>query len=360
MKLTKKLFLLILALLIASACFIGCSGDDNHNDGDDDKNSTSAEIKDDDQNGKGDNTNSILDIILPHEHTYSNGVCTVCGKAEPKPSEGLEYTLNYDGESYSVSGRGSCQDAHIVIPATHDGKPVTTIGKEAFTTNSRGEYHGDKLLTEVTIPDSVTRIEERAFYKCTSLVSITIPNSVTDIGVGVFGDCTSLKYNEYNNGKYLGNSSNPYVVLYEVINRNVSSFGIHENAKTIGSHAVSHCTSLTSIAIPDSVTSIGDHAFWASKSLKSITIPDSVTSIDTSAFSDCSSLTSVTIPDSVTSIGERAFSGCTSLTSINYGGTIEQWNAVDKYVNLGGVLDFSWNARTGDYTIHCTDGDVSK
>ena len=45
-------------------------------------------------------------------------------------------------------------------------------------------------------------------------------------------------------------------------------------------------------------------------------IGNSVTSIGRHAFSGCSGLTSVTIPNSVTSIDESAFSGCSGLTSV--------------------------------------------
>ncbi|MBQ2374896.1 MAG: leucine-rich repeat protein [Alistipes sp.] len=47
-------------------------------------------------------------------------------------------------------------------------------------------------LTTYTIPDSVTRIGDRAFYGCDSLESITIPNSVTMIGGYAFFGCYSL------------------------------------------------------------------------------------------------------------------------------------------------------------------------
>jgi len=38
----------------------------------------------------------------------------------------------------------------------------------------------------VTIPNSVTRIGQYAFYDCSSLTSVTIPNSVKEIGWGAF------------------------------------------------------------------------------------------------------------------------------------------------------------------------------
>ena len=43
-----------------------------------------------------------------------------------------------------------------------------------------------------TIPNSVTSIGEKTFYKCNALTSITIPNSVTIIGNGAFQFCEGL------------------------------------------------------------------------------------------------------------------------------------------------------------------------
>lgn len=85
--------------------------------------------------------------------------------------------------------------------------------------------------------------------------------------------------------------------------------------------------------------------------IKSITIPDSVTSIGYYAFYNCSSLISVTIGNIVTSISAYAFEGCSSLKTITFGGTMAQWEAIKK--------GYEWNYNTGDYTVHCTDGDIT-
>ena len=159
-------------------------------------------------------------------------------------------------------------------------------------------------------PDGVTSIGNRAFSGCTSLTSVLV--------------------NE-NNASY----SSDGVALY---NKDKSLL-------------ITVPGGVTSFVIPDSVTSIGEAAFKSCTNLESITIPDSVTSIGEYAFNLCTSLTSVTIPDSVTSIANRAFSDCTSFTSVHFNGTKTQWEAVHKV---------SWDYKTGDYTIYCTDGNITK
>ena len=44
------------------------------------------------------------------------------------------------------------------------------------------------------IPNSVTTIDNIAFYGCIGLTSIEIPNSVTSVGDGAFRDCTSMTF----------------------------------------------------------------------------------------------------------------------------------------------------------------------
>ena len=193
-------------------------------------------------------------------HNFVNGSCTYCGKKQ-EPSRGLAFTLLNDG-TYEVSGIGSCTDTEIVILSVYNDKPVTSIGNEAF-------------------------------YGCSGLTSITIPDSVTSIGYRAFNGCTSLQFNEYDNGLYLGNDSNPYVALINNKSSGITSCAINENCKVVYCNAFSECSGLTSVTIGNSVTSIGDYAF-----------------------SGCSGLTSVTIGNSVTFIGNYAFSGCYKLVEV--------------------------------------------
>lgn len=124
------------------------------------------------------------------------------------------YDGTYEGLHYNVTDTGEIEiakcnkDAATVvnIPTEIDGKPVTSIGKHAFSgfslteitipdsVASIGEYafYGCTSLTEITIPDSVTSIGGYAFKGCTSLTEITIPNSVVDIGESAFENCTNL------------------------------------------------------------------------------------------------------------------------------------------------------------------------
>ena len=86
----------------------------------------------------------------------------------------------------------------LTIPAmaiscfTYSDKIQTVVITSGDSIVFNAFWFNGKNLTSVTIPDSVTSIDNCAFKDCTSLTSITIPASVTTLGLYVFEGCSSL------------------------------------------------------------------------------------------------------------------------------------------------------------------------
>ncbi len=267
-----------------------------------------------------------------------------------------------------------CKDKEFVIVGNHILLEYAGSGEDVVipdgVTNISYDAFYDSSLTSVTIPNSVTSIEDSAFRDCSRLTSITIPNSVTSIEDSAFMDCSSLtSVTIHNNVTSIGRYA-----FYGC--ESLKNVDIPNSVTSIGEYAFDGCISLKNVNIPDSVTSIGSHSFddtpWLEdqckdkefvivgnhillkyagsgenavipdsvfnigydafaycSSLTSVTIPNSVTNIEDSAFRDCSRLTSVTIPNSVTSIGMHAFEGCSRLTSVTIPNSVTSigWDA---------------------------------
>ncbi len=244
------------------------------------------------------------------------------------------YTYTVSNNEATITYVDASISGEISVPSSLDGYSVVAIEDKSFS------YCSD--LTNITIPDGITRIGKEAFLSCSSLTSITIPDSVTTIGDRAFYNCKELtcvnisdiaSWCKIKFISYFDHSSNPLVYggkLY--LNGNI----------------------VTDLIIPDGVNTISDYAFSSCSSITSVTIPGSVWEIGNDAFYDCASLTNVTIHGSAITIGDGAFRVCTSLESIS----VDDKNLY--YCSVDGVL-FSKNMKTliqypsgktnGPYTI---------
>lgn len=243
----------------------------------------------------------------------------------------VEYYTD-DGLIYQIEGDHAViltyegTDPALVIPNTLLGYPVTEIGSRAFLKN--------EVLTSVVLPDTLEKIGERAFIY-TKLSEITIPDSVTVIEEGAFAWMENLTSVEIPAGvKEL-----PYMVFAN--DWSLSSVTLHEGLEKLGDDVFSSCA-MTEIVLPDTVTEIGEVSFAYNSALQKVTLSKSLTAIPYAAFANtglteltlhegletigicafqyCPNLTSVSIPASVTTIGAGAFQECASLETVTIAG----------------------------------------
>jgi len=171
-----------------------------------------------------------------------------------------------------------------------------------------------ETLAGITIPVSVTSINEDAFIRCVNITAINV-------------DAANSTYSSQDG------------VLY---NKDKTNLFMYPRGKA------------GAFTIPSSVTSILDYAFRSCSNLTDITIPSSVTSIEYGAFSG-SGITSVVIPNSVNQIDHLAFTN-TKLTSVTFQGLIDQKNLGsrghgDWYTAFSGDLEDKYLAGgIGTYT----------
>ncbi len=333
----------------------------------------------------------------------------------------ISVTISDSVTSIGSSAFSGCKNlTDIVIPDSVKsiGKDAFS-GCTNIILTERGVSYVDKWVIScdssamnVKLKDGTSGITDFAFKDCENLVTVTLPDSIKSVGKGAFYGCTNLENiivsdenTVYisNGGCLIDTETNTLVVGYKdcVIptNGSVTVIGgyafsgndsitlilIPDSVTEIHEYAFSDCEKLKGIVIPKSVTYIGEYVFSGCTKLDSISVDSenefynssenclieteskiliagcknsviptdgSVTAIANGAFYNCDGLTSVTITNDITSIGESAFSNCKYLTDIHFDGTKAEWNAIEKGED--------WNFGSNDYTIHCTNGDITK
>lgn len=168
-----------------------------------------------------------------------------------------------------------------------------------------GAFYKCKKIENIVLPNNLVTIGEYAFKYCIALKEMKIPETVTKIGDYAFIHCDSLNYNEYENGYYLGNDTNPYIVFVKAKGTTAKSYTIHENTKVI-------------------------HSF---------------------AFYSCNNMKTLTFGQNVQYIGAYAFYNFENDFKIEFKGTNAQWQAITRADK--------WNYETGLSVVKCNDGDIS-
>ena len=272
-----------------------------------------------------------------------------------------------------------------------------------FTTVSKDEYQGiDTICTnafsyrysidEISIPSSITTIEENAFYGNnikSTIIGFDGPANLTTIDANAFGNLTSnVSRSIYFNGPlskwfeldikgfnslplskdastslyFSDESNNDYDELPRILNL--------EGVEKISNYAFCSVQNIEQVYVEASkLTEIGSFAFYNCKSLSNFGFKEdasglnSLVSIGESAFENCTSLqiqsydsyntTDITtVFNSLNSIGEKAFKNCSTMTSRFYFKVLNQlganaFNGMTNMSNNNIIFDVNRNLHLG-------------
>ena len=249
------------------------------------------------------------------------------------------------------------------------GTRLESIGAYAF---------GNSMITEFTVPDSVTKISKDVFNGSAKLETLNLSattdatmlaNLVSGVpnlkAVNIPAASKELASDEYgvvyDTGKTniayvpLGFDAEEYEVPYTVNTINASTFKNVKSLKkvvfanapegktagelTFGASAF-ESSGLTEITLPARTKSLGNTIFKNCTSLVSVDFEDGYAygSLPTAAFYGCSALTDIRLPGEITSIGTQVFYNNAALESVTFG--IKKSGEVNQLTRIGGDAFF--------------------
>jgi hypothetical protein len=259
-------------------------------------------------------------------------------------SGGLTYT-DIDGESWELAGcAGPCAE-NIVIPSSVDGKPVTSIGTNAF--------YGNPTIITVEIPASVTNIGLYAFSFVTPLTSITVPVSnyfKVEQGMLLTKDGTELVARPKSSLTSLTVPAGIRQIRPGALEgAEPTSLSLPASLEVLPDDALRNLYSLESITVETGNTAFSgiDGVLFNQSTLllypplkpgASYSIPESTTSIAANAFRDTQFLTSLALPSSLSTIVNDSFARIHNLVSITVASGNTTFSGVDGVLYEGDTL----------------------
>jgi len=300
-----------------------------------------------------------------------------------------KYTV-LEGNTVEVSGAASSDLTVVNIPETVENEGTT------YTVVAVGRYSFGSSITSVTLPKTVEKIKDHAFFgssmnpKLTTvsfaeglkyigegafygnaIEDLTIPASVDTIAGSAFLYSNKLANITFNEGlKYIGDGAFASGTYKYNTNTTLTSVKLPSTLEYLGSEAFINNSALASINIPASLITLGDCAIAGTsvsditidegctnfvkvgdvvynsdktilylapvKGLTSVSVVSSCLGINGGAFWD-SELESIILPEGLVAIGFGAFEN-SQLKSINFPSTLtfidEQAFAQTKFTEL--------------------------
>ncbi|MBR6785990.1 MAG: leucine-rich repeat protein, partial [Clostridia bacterium] len=216
------------------------------------------------------------------------------------------------GEGITTIGMGSLRNCGNVLDVSLP-ETLKEISETAFS--------GCNKLQQISIPAGVRKIDASAFLECAVLERITVDSAnayFTDVD-GVLFSKDKTKLILFPKGKIVTEYTVPATVTqigdYAFANcSELITVNIPSSVKAVGTSAFLNCRTLFTAEIPEGVTAIKPNTFSGCSALYEVKLPSTVTAIGSNAFGKCGSLMKINIPSAAVTIDNSAFSSSPNLT----------------------------------------------
>lgn len=187
-------------------------------------------------------------------------------------------------------------------------------------------YMNGEEITDLVIPEGITKINDYAFYRFNSLTSLTLPKSLKTLGRDVFHECKGLEslyisdlasYCELEIDSHTQPPMSYASKLYLNGSLLRGTLTIPEGVTKIATRSFMKCDGIRKVNFPKSLKEIHYAAFKDCLGLQNVVIPDSVTYLGGISFEGCTNLSEITIPASMRMIDKNSFNGCTALKAVH-------------------------------------------
>ncbi len=218
----------------------------------------------------------------------------------------FDYTI--EGDSVKITMYNGT-NPRVVIPSTIEGKNVTSIDWLAFRNKHR--------LTSVTIPETVTFIDNGAFARCYSLVEVINKSQL------------SVSLDTYENG---GVANYGLVVKTEGESELVYKDDYLYLTVNDKNYLVNYIGNETSLILPNDYNGneyeIHDFMFSDRTNVTSVAIGDGITNIGLCVFNKCTNINTIIFGSNIKSIGINCFD-YSGINTVYFKGTVSEWNEID-------------------------------